>query len=199
MATIQKKVDVDGADAVSKVLLTLLNTYPGLNGKSILFSTLGETSGVAFFPTSGAAILSNKEDITGHVKQVCLFPFIIVYRAAPKTETQRIRIKEFLDSVGKWLELQPICIDQKHYKLTEYPPLSDRYCYTLQTEHGAPLETQRGDELQTEDSDMDFSPCVRKIKSISRTSTGYLDAAYQNGIEDWVLSATLRYENEFDK
>lgn len=199
METIQKKVDVEGADAVSKVLLTLLNTYPGLSGKSILFSTLGETSGVAFFPTSGAAILSNKEDITGHVKQVCLFPFIIVYRAAPKTETQRIRIKEFLDSVGKWLELQPICIDQKHYKLAEYPPLSDRYCYTLQTELGAPLETQRGGELHTEDSDMDFSPCIRKIKSISRTSTGYLDAAYQNGIEDWVLSATLKYENEFDK
>lgn len=92
MAT-QKMVDVDGAEAVSKVLLALLKTFPGLeNDKTIKFSTLSETSGIGFYPTSGAALLSDKEDITGHVKQVCLYPFSVIYRAAPKTELQKIRI-----------------------------------------------------------------------------------------------------------
>lgn len=166
MAT-QKTFDIDGSEAVSKVLLTLLNTFPGLStGKKVQFSTLSETSGIGFFPTSGAALLSSSEDITGHVKQVCLYPFNIVYRAAPKTEAQKLRIKEFLDTLGKWLELQPVVINDQNHKLTAYP---------------------------------DLSAGNRVIKSISRTNPGHLSAAYQDGIEDWVISATLRYENEFDK
>ena len=166
MAT-QKTFDIDGSEAVSKVLLTLLNTFPGLStGKKVQFSTLSETSGIGFFPTSGAALLSSNEDITGHVKQVYLYPFNIVYRAAPKTEAQKLRIKEFLDTLGKWLELQPVVINDQNHKLTAYP---------------------------------DLSAGNRVIKSISRTNPGHLSAAYQDGIEDWVISATLRYENEFDK
>ena len=162
----QKLVDVDGADAVSNILITLLNDFPGLGGKEILFSTLSETSGVGFFPTSGAAVLSSTEDVVGHIKQVCLYPFNIVYRAAPKTEAQKIRIKEFLDGIGKWLELQPVTIDDTQYKLTGYPALSSGN---------------------------------RVIKSVNRTNPGHLSASYADGIEDWVISATLRYENEFDK
>jgi hypothetical protein len=86
-------IDVDGSDAVSSVLLALLNTFPGLSARqSVLFSTLSDTSGIGFFPTTGAAFLSDNEDVTGHVKQVCLYPFSVVYRAAPKTEAQRLRI-----------------------------------------------------------------------------------------------------------
>lgn len=167
MAT-QKMVDVDGAEAVSKVLLTLLNTFPGLkdSNKKVLFSTLSETSGIGFYPTSGAALLSSKEDITGHVTQVCLYPFSVIYRAAPKTELQKIRIKEFLDALGKWLELQPVVIDDTTHKLAEYP---------------------------------DIASGNRVIKSISRTNPAHLNAAYDDGIEDWIISATLRYENEFNK
>ena len=39
----------------------------------------------------------------------------------------------------------------------------------------------------------------RKIKSISRTSAAFLNAAYQDGIEDWMISARLTYNNEFDR
>lgn len=167
MTAEQNKVfDIDGAEAVSKVLLTLLNEFPILNGKEIKFSTLSETAGIGFFPTSGSAVISNKEDITGHVKQVCSYPFNIVYRAAPKTEAQKIRIKEFLDTLGKWLELQPVAIDETTYKLPEYPKLSSGN---------------------------------RVIKSVSRTNPAHLNAAYDDGVEDWVISANLKYENEFDK
>jgi hypothetical protein len=101
-------IDVDGTDAVSKVILTLLNEFPGLNkGQQILFATVDETSGIGFYPTSGAAYLRDNESITGHVTQACLYPFSVVYRAAPKSEKQRMRIKEFLDTLGKWLEKLP--------------------------------------------------------------------------------------------
>ena len=102
-------IDIDGSEAVSKILLDLLNKFPGLTtgNKSILFSTLSDASGIGFFPISGAALQNSTEDVTGHVTQVCQYPFNVVYRAAPKSETQRIRIKEFLDALGKWLERQP--------------------------------------------------------------------------------------------
>lgn len=166
MAT-QKMVDIDGAEAVSKVLLALLNTFPGLeNGKKVQFSTLSETSGIGFYPTSGSALLSDKEDITGHVTQVCMYPFSIIYRAAPKTDLQKIRIKEFLDALGKWLELQPVVINEETHKLTKYPVINIGN---------------------------------RVIKSISRTNPAHLNATYDDGVEDWIISATLKYENEYDK
>lgn len=160
-------IDIDGTEAVSKVLLTLLNTFPGLaEGKSILFSTLGDTSGMGFFPTSGAAYLRDDEDITGHVTQTCLYPFSVVYRAAPKSEEQRMRIKEYLDTLGKWLEKQPVTLNGAEYRLTEYPALAS------------------GNRI---------------IKAIGRSSPAYINASYQDGIEDWIITARLTYENEFDR
>ena len=160
-------IDIDGTEAVSGVLLTLLNSFPGLSSRQqILFSMLYEASGIGFFPTMGAAMLSNKEDVTGHVKQVCLYPFSIVYRSAPKTDAQRIRIKEFLDTLGKWLEQQPVTVNGEIHKLDSYPVLSSGN---------------------------------RTIKAISRTSPAYLNSAYQDGIEDWVIACQLSYENEYDK
>ena len=118
-------IDVDGTDAVSKVLITLLNTFPGLtSGMSVQFATLEDKSGIGFFPTSGAALLKDTESITGHVSQVCLYTFNVIYRAAPKTEAQRMRIKEFLDMLGKWLEKQEIKIGTSVYQIQDYPPLT---------------------------------------------------------------------------
>ena len=118
-------IDIDGTEAVSKVILTLLNTFPGLSqSQSIQFATLDETSGIGFFPTAGAAYLRDTESITGHVKQECLYPFNVVYRAASKSEKQRMRIKEFLDLLGKWLEQQPITLGTETYTLDSYPELA---------------------------------------------------------------------------
>lgn len=160
-------IDIDGSEAVSKVLLELLNTFPGLSEKQrILFSTLSESSGIGFFPTTGAALQSDKEDVTGHVTQVCLYPFSVVYRAAPKSEAQRMRIKEYLDTLGKWLEQQPVLLNGREYRLEAYPALAS------------------GNRI---------------IKTITRTSPAYINAAYQDGIEDWIIAARLSYENEFDR
>ena len=160
-------IDVDGSEAVSSVLLDLLNRFPGLtDGKRITFSTLTETSGIGFFPTTGAALLSSVESVTGKVKQVCQYPFDIVYRAAPKSEKQRMRIKEFLDLLGKWLERQPVIIQGQEERLAEYPSL------------------ESGNRI---------------IKAITRSTPAFLNAAYDGGVEDWVISGQLTYNNDYYK
>lgn len=161
----QYPIDIDGSEIVSTALRTLLNQFPGLGDKRITFAHLNDTNGIAFFPTSGAALLSSTEDITGHVKQECMYPFTVVYRAAPKNESARIRMKELLDSLGRWLEMQPVTVSRKNYQLTSYPAL----------EQG------------------------RVIKYIKRTNPAHYNAAYQDGVEDWLIALTLKYDSEFDK
>lgn len=161
----QYPIDIDGSEIVSTALRTLLNQFPGLGDKRIAFAHLNDTNGIAFFPTSGAALLSSTEDITGHVKQECMYPFTVVYRAAPKNESARIRMKELLDTLGRWLEMQPVTVSRKTYQLTSYPAL----------EQG------------------------RVIKYIKRTNPAHYNAAYQDGVEDWLIALTLKYDSEFDK
>lgn len=118
-------IDIDGSEAVSAVLQELLNEFPGLSPRQrVQFATLEDSGGVGFFPSTGAAIEQEKESITGHVRQRCLYPFDVVYRSAPKSEAQRLRIKEFLDTLGKWLERQPVKVNGREEKLAGYPELA---------------------------------------------------------------------------
>ena len=122
---VKTAIDIDGSEAVTTALLDLLNSFPGLKpDERILFSTVPEDGGIGFFPTSGAVYLRNDEDITGHVKQACQYPFSVVYRSGAKSEAQRLRIKEFLDTLGKWLERQPVTVNQSVCQLTKYPALA---------------------------------------------------------------------------
>lgn len=160
----QRPIDVQGSEIVSTALLQLLNQFPALDGKVIKFSSLGDASGLGFFPTSGAAILSRHESITGHVSMQCAYPFNIIYRASPRSETQKLGIKEWLDTLGKWLEMQPIVVSGVTVQLAKYPELDEG----------------------------------RIITSIYRNSPGHLSAAYQDGVEDWLVSLVLRYKYEYD-
>lgn len=160
----QVRFDVDGSEIVSKVLLELLNKCPALCGKKVAFSTLGEDEGLGFFPSVGAAITSETETIIGDVHQVCAYPFDVVLRCAPKTEAARIRCKELLDAIGRWLERQPITVNGEMHTMDAYPALTEGN---------------------------------RKIRAISRTSPSHLNAVYQSGVEDWLFSGSLRYENNF--
>ena len=117
-------LDIDGMETVSVALLRLANEFPGLGtGQTVRFATLSPTSGMGLFPNAGAALREHKEDVLGHVRQLCLYPFTVVYRAAPESEAQRLRIKEFLDTFGKWLERQPVLIDGAPRQLGQYPAL----------------------------------------------------------------------------
>lgn len=122
MAKKEYPIDTSGTDEMSSLIMNLLNSFPGLNkNQQITFATLGKTGGIAFYPSNGGAITDEKRSITGHVKQTCSYPFVIIYSAMPKTETARIQIKEFLDALGKWLQKQPVTINDKVVKLDKYP------------------------------------------------------------------------------
>ncbi len=122
----QVKYDIDGYEAVTSALMELLNQYPGLSeGDEIAFSTLGEDSGKAMFPISGAYEETTTTNILGQVRQNCLYPFYIIYRAGGLNENRKARIKEWLDNLGKWLEQKKVLIDGTEYKLSKYPSLTD--------------------------------------------------------------------------
>ncbi len=125
MAEKQVKYDIDGYDAVTSALMELLNQYPALSGSDeIAFSTLGEDSGKSMFPISGAVVETERTTITGKVTKVCLYPFYIIYRASGLSEKRKEKVKEWLDTLGKWLEHQTVSIDGTDYKLEEYPHLT---------------------------------------------------------------------------
>lgn len=119
------RYDFDGYDEVTTALRELLNQYPNLaDGDEISFAVLSEDGGKAMFPITGAVIETERESITGHVRQVCLYPFHVVYRVAGISENQKALVKEWLDNLGRWLEKQPISVNGESITLLEYPPLS---------------------------------------------------------------------------
>ena len=57
-------IDIDGSEAVSAVLLKLLNEFPGLSPRQkVQFATLEDTGGVGVFPSAGAAIEKEEEEM----------------------------------------------------------------------------------------------------------------------------------------
>lgn len=116
--------DVASYDIITTMLYDLINDFPLLSsGDSFSFSVLSEDRGKAFFPSSGAIIESNIEDVLGGIEQICNYPFTVVYRAAGLDETRRAQIKEWLDNLGRWLEGQTITSQSASYKI-EYPELT---------------------------------------------------------------------------
>ncbi len=108
-------------------------------------------------------IAQEKKSVTGKVNQLCNYPFYIVYRTSRDSPNMKADIKEFLDSVGKWLERQTVVIDGKNHRLTSYPTLTEE----------------------------------RKIEEITRITPSYLDKTYENNVQDWVISMSLKYRNIF--
>lgn len=117
--------DFDGEEVISKALMEIINQYPGLdNGDEIKYAVLADASGKAIFPTSGSAITQEIVDVTGHVTQSCDYPFIMIYRASGLTSARKEKVKEWLDNFGRWLERQPIVINNIEYQLKLHPALT---------------------------------------------------------------------------
>lgn len=117
-------VDAAGFEVLTKAVQYLLDQYPGLDGRVILFEEIGAESGIAFSADSGALVMSERRSITGHVSQVCQFPFIVVYRTTATREYQKLYVQTFLDTLGKWLCKEPIEINGAAYRLNDYPALA---------------------------------------------------------------------------
>lgn len=172
-------IDVTGSEAVCAVLTRLLNQFPILQaGEHIAFASLGEDKGIGFFPSAGAALIDDFKDVTGHVSQTCAYSFNVVYRCAPRSEAQRMRVQEWLSLLGRWLERQPITVGVQPQSNTRDEPTQTTYQLT------AYPELQSGNRI---------------ITAIRQTTAAHLNAAYNNGVEDWALSLTLRYTNDYNE
>lgn len=151
MAEKEVKYDIDGYEAVTSALRELINEYPGIaEGDQISFSVLSKDSGKAMFPISGAIIETEKKFILGDVRQVCLYPFYVIYRAAGLTENRKAAVKEWLDNLGRWLEGQKVNIDNAEYRLMGYPVLSGNRRF-LSITRQTPAYLSATNENQSED------------------------------------------------
>ena len=118
--------DTAGFRSLNKAVLSLLSSYPGLGETEVVFETLEDgTAGIAIGTNSGALIISQRESITGHIRQECQFPFFVIYRTSAKREAAKLRVADFLDTFGLWLMKQPVILNGETQHLTEYPELAD--------------------------------------------------------------------------
>lgn len=117
--------DFTGYEVLTEAMKNLLNQYPGLDGEFISFEELPEDSGIAFSADNGALVYSEIESVTAHVRQICRYPFYIVYRVGANSERVKMTVQTFLDGIGKWLCKEPVTIDGTPHNLTSYPKLSE--------------------------------------------------------------------------
>lgn len=117
--------DVSGHEILTRAVSDLLNQYPGLNGREILFDELGAETGIAFSADNGALIISERRSVTDHVYQTCQFPFFLIYRTTATTEFQKLKVQSFFDGIGKWLCKEPAEANGETIRLKSYPALSE--------------------------------------------------------------------------
>ena len=117
--------DISGYPLLKDAVKALLNAFPGMGSKEILFEELGRDEGLAFSADSGALIMSERRSITDHVVQTCQFPFFVVFKKSPTREFQFSHIASFLDALGKWICKEPVEIDGETHQLKAYPALSN--------------------------------------------------------------------------
>ena len=100
-----KPIGMDGAgfEILKDAVLSLLNKFPGLEGREILFSGLTEDSGISMEPDSGTLIYKEKKDIVGGVHRECQFPFFVVYRSGAASSFLKMSTAKFLDTLGAWI------------------------------------------------------------------------------------------------
>lgn len=137
-------------DIITEKLMTLVNAYPRLEeGEAIEFSVLDEDGGIAFFPTSGAAVERSDRDVLGHTEQVITYPFMVIYRANGLSESNKVDVKEWLDDLGRWLEGQPIVVDGVTFVITL--PTLDANRRFISIRRSAPSALNAINDNQTED------------------------------------------------
>lgn len=106
------RIDLRASENLTPELLNVLNAYPDLlPSEKIVFGDGSQTSGIALYPISGAVVVTEEEDIIGNITQECQYPFYLIYKVGKGSSSSRIAIKEFLDDLGRWLEVQ----DYKSY------------------------------------------------------------------------------------
>ena len=108
------RYDLNSYEVLTEAIMKLVNRFPQLEeGETFAFATLGETDGLAVYPGTEGIIEAEKKSVTGRARQVCRYPFYVLSRAGGLSENRKIDAKEWLDSLGRWLE-----------QVKEYPALT---------------------------------------------------------------------------
>ena len=121
----QYPLDVEGADYVTDALMNTLNSSPGLlSNEKFLFSSTNLSDGLNVAATSGAVIVEEHESVTGHVWQMCAYPFMVIMRASGLNSDRKIEAKEWMDKLAEWLTRKAVTIDGSTYQMKKWPELS---------------------------------------------------------------------------
>ncbi len=126
-----------------------MNSFPGLeDGDKFDFSTVPVEDGYSVIASSGSFIVNETESITGHVKQICAYPFMIVCRASGLSQKRKIAMKEWMDTLSKWLTRQEIIMFGVREKL-EWPKLTgDRKITNIERQSPAYLGSINEDKSE---------------------------------------------------
>ena len=120
-------LDIDGYEYVTDAIMEMVNSYPGLDreyGEHFDFTNSDPDDGLTIVATSGSVIFEERESITGHVRQECAYPFMVVYKASGLNQRRKIQVKEWMDTFAKWLTRQPVTIKNRTYVLQKWPDLT---------------------------------------------------------------------------
>lgn len=85
-------------------MLSLGASYLGMAAR---FESLGDSDGLALFPSDGDVTLSAARDITGGVVKLCRYRCRVVWRAAATSEASRRYVDGAMDALGRWLTGEP--------------------------------------------------------------------------------------------
>lgn len=118
-------VDATGFEMLTNAVRDLLQSYPGLGRREILFEELDKDGGLIFSADGGALVMSERRSITDHVTQTCQYPFLVVYRISTTTESEKLYVQNFLETLGKWLCMEKAVIGDEVHRLKTYPKLTD--------------------------------------------------------------------------
>lgn len=117
--------DLEGFDYVTDALMETLNSYPGLYpGEEFKFSTTDLDDGLNVAAISGAVITDEIESITGHITQMCAYPFMVILRASGLSNEWKIETKEWMDTLAEWLTRKAVTIGSEVYHMKKWPVLS---------------------------------------------------------------------------
>lgn len=111
-------------DGIADATKALLNSFPVLGANEILYQTLGKSSGLAFYNTDGALIMSERRSVNGNVYQRCQFSFIIVSRRSAEDEGDKLSAHMFLSLLGKWICRESVTWNGEELEKAVYPLLT---------------------------------------------------------------------------
>lgn len=142
--------DVDGFDYVSTALLDTINSFPGLEpGEKFTFSTVPNEEGMTVIASAGSAVIEHHESITDHVWEICAYPFTVVYRTSGLASGRKVTVKEWMDSLARWLTRQTVKIGGTEYHLERWPVLEgDRRIKTIIRQSPAYLASVNEDKSE---------------------------------------------------